>query len=480
MSEQIGVIGLAVMGQNLVLNLADHGVSVAVYNRTADRTREFIDGAAAGRSVHPAFSLAELAGRLERPRRVLLMIQAGAPVDAVLDELVPHLEQGDIVIDGGNSHFPDTERREERLGAKGLQFVGMGVSGGEEGARHGPSLMPGGARPAYDQLAPILTKIAAQSDSGPCVTYIGTRGAGHFVKMVHNGIEYGNMQLIAEAYDMLRRGAGLSPVRLAEVFTAWNQEELRSYLIEITSRIVAFPDDRGEGDLLLDRIDDRAAQNGTGKWATQAALDLAAPIPTITAAVDARFLSAQKDERLKAAGVYPGLGRDGRTPVTDPSGTETALIDEVRCALYAAEVCSYAQGFALLAAGSREYEYGLDLAEIARIWKGGCIIRAALLDPIRAAFQHDPLLPNLLLDSDFAREIGERLAPWRRIVGQAQQWGIPVPAFSASLSYFDSYCSPRLPAYLVQAQRDYFGAHTYERIDRPGVFHTDWPTPETK
>ena len=474
MSEQIGVIGLAVMGENLVLNLADHEVSVAVYNRTAERTRKFMEGAARGRPVHAAQSLAELAGRLERPRRVLLMVKAGAPVEAVLEELVPHLEQGDIVIDGGNSHFRDTERRAERLAGKGLHYVGMGISGGEEGARHGPSMMPGGPRPAYDQLESLLKKIAAQSDSGPCVAYVGTRGAGHFVKMVHNGIEYGDMQLIAEAYDLLRRGAGLSPARLAEVFDAWNQEELRSYLIEITGRIVAFPDDQGTGAVLLDRIDDRAGQKGTGKWVTQAALDLDVPVPTITAAVDARLLSGRKDERLKAAEVYRGSAQAGRTPGADQPGAGMELIEGVRRALYAAKICSYAQGFALLAEGSREYDYGLDLAEIARIWKGGCIIRAAFLDRIRVAFRRDPRLPNLLLDPDFAREIGERHAAWRRTIGLAQQWGIPVPALSASLSYFDAYRSPRLPANLLQAQRDYFGAHTYERTDRPGVFHTDW------
>ncbi|MBI2806702.1 MAG: NADP-dependent phosphogluconate dehydrogenase [Planctomycetes bacterium] len=483
MSEQIGIIGLAVMGENLVLNLTDHGASVGVYNRTAERTRKFIEGPAAGRPVRAASSVAELVGRLERPRRVLLMVKAGPPVDAVLDELVPHLEPGDIIIDGGNSHFRDTERRAERLAQKGLLYVGMGVSGGEEGARHGPSLMPGGPRPAYEQLEPLLKKIAAQTDSGPCVTFVGTGGAGHFVKIVHNGIEYGDMQLIAEAYDLLRRGAGLSSAQLAEVFDTWNQGELRSYLIETTARVVAFPDDQGTGDMLIDRIDDRAGQKGTGKWTTQAALDLGVPVPTITAAVDARLLSALKIERQKAAEVYPsraGTNSNGaadRGISVDPAGLSVAakeVIDEVRQGLYVAKVCSYAQGFALLAAGSREYGYGLDLSEIARIWKGGCIIRAALLDPIHAAFRGDPGLSNLLLDTGFAREIAGRLGAWRRVVGRAQQWGIPVPAFSASLAYFDSYRSARLPANLVQAQRDYFGAHTYERIDRPGIFHTDW------
>ena len=475
MSEQIGVVGLAVMGENLVLNLSDHGVSVAVYNRTAERTQKFMEGAAVGRSIHPAYSPAELVGRLERPRRVLLMVKAGPPVDAILDELVPHLEPGDIVIDGGNSHFPDTERRAERLTEKGLHFVGMGISGGEEGARRGPSLMPGGPRQAYDLLEPVLKKIAAQTDSGPCVTYVGSRGAGHFVKMVHNGIEYGVMQLIAEAYDLLRRGAGLTPDRLAEVFDAWNRSELRSYLIEITARVVAFPDDQGTGDVLIDRIDDRAGQKGTGKWTTQVALDLGVPVPTITAAVDARLISDMKDQRLKAAVVFhDGNGIDA-SPVTAEE-----IIDEVIQGLYSATVCCYAQGFALLAAGSRAYGYSLDLGEIARIWTGGCIIRADLLNGIRKAFQIDPGLPSLLLEPGFAREIAARLVHWRHAVGFAQQRGIPVPALSASLAYFDGYRSPRLPANLLQAQRDYFGAHTYERNDRPGIFHTDWTRTEQK
>ncbi|MBY0456396.1 MAG: NADP-dependent phosphogluconate dehydrogenase [Gemmataceae bacterium] len=475
MSERIGVIGLAVMGENLVLNLADHGASVAVYNRTAERTRKFSEGAAAGRPVHPTYSLAEMAGRLERPRRVLLMVKAGPPVDAVLEELVPHLEPGDLVIDGGNSHFRDTERRAERLAERGLHYVGMGISGGEEGARHGPSLMPGGPRPAYEQLEPILKRIAAQTDSGPCVTHVGVRGAGHLVKMVHNGIEYGDMQLIAEAYDLLRHGAGIPPAQLAEVFDRWNQGELRSYLIEITARVVAFPDDQGTGDVLIDRIDDRAGQKGTGKWTTQAALDLGVPVPTITAAVDARLLSSLKDERRKAAEVYRGAaGRAG--PAAYPGAPVPAkeVVNEARQGLYAAKVCSYAQGFALLATASRAYGYGLDLGEIARVWKGGCIIRAALLDRIRAAFRADPGLPNLLLDPGFAREITERLGAWRHMAWRAQQWGIPAPTLSASLAYFDGYRSPRLPANLLQAKRDYFGAHTYERTDSPGIFHTDW------
>ncbi len=483
MSEQFGVIGLAVMGENLALNLSDHGVEVAVYNRTPERTRRFIEGAAAGRPIQPAYSLADLVARLGRPRRLLLMVKAGPPVDAVLQELLPHLDEGDLVIDGGNSHFRDTERRGEWLGEKGLSYVGLGISGGEEGARHGPSLMPGGPREAFRRLEPILRKIAAQASAGPCVTYVGSRGAGHFVKMVHNGIEYGDMQLIVEAYDLLRRGAGIAPGELAEVFDAWNRGELRSYLVEITARIVAFPDDRATGDMLLDRIDDRAGQKGTGRWTTQAALELGVPIPTITAAVDARLLSALQDERRRAAEVYRGMVGAGSGEAPDPrfaalfpvqGGAREDLIEGLRRALYAARVCTYAQGFALLAAASAEYGYGLDLAEVARIWTGGCIIRAALLDDVREAFRRAPALPNLLLDPGIARAVTDRLDAWRGVVGQAQRWGIPVPALSAALAYLDGYRSPGLPSNLLQAQRDYFGAHTYQRTDRPGSFHTEW------
>ncbi len=469
MAEQIGLIGLAVMGENLVLNLADHGVSVAVYNRTAERTRQFAAGEAKGKSIAPTYSIAEFVGRLEKPRRMILMVKAGAPVDAVINEVVPHLEKGDVVIDGGNSHFPDTERREKVLSAKGLHYVGMGVSGGEEGARYGPSIMPGGTPESYASLKAILEKIAAKTDSGPCVTHIGPRGAGHFVKMVHNGIEYGDMQLIAEAYDVLRRGAGLKPAQLAEVFTEWNKGELQSFLIEITSEIVNFPDDQRTGDVLIDRIDDRAGQKGTGKWTTQAALDLGVCIPTITAAVDARLISGLQEERKRAALVY------ANQPSPSGAGADAkAMVDDVRKALYAAKICSYAEGFAMMAAASKEYGYNLNFGEIARIWKGGCIIRAIFLDRIRQAFGRDGSLPNLLLDSDFSREIADRGAALRKVTGWAIAQGIPAPAFSASLAYFDSYRTKRLPTHLIQGQRDLFGAHTYQRTDKPGTFHTEW------
>jgi len=466
MPDDIAVVGLAVMGENLVLNLNDHGFQVAVYNRTAERTKKFVEGEAKGRTIHPAYSLKELVGMLKKPRRILLMVQAGAPVDAVIAELLPLLEKGDILIDGGNSHYPDTERRFKTVTDQGFEYVGSGVSGGEEGARYGPSIMPGGTPEAYKHLEPILTKIAAQTDSGACVAYIGARSAGHFVKMVHNGIEYGDMQLICEAYDLLRHVAGLSPAKLEEVFTQWNQGELQSYLIEITSKIVNFPDDQGGSGVLIDKIEDKAGQKGTGKWTTTAALELGQPIPTITAAVDARILSSLKDQRLAAAKVY---GKEAPKPAAGPE-----LVDQVRKALYAAKICSYAQGFAMLSAASKEYNYGLNLGEISRIWKGGCIIRAIFLDRIKNAFERDAALTNLLVDPDFAKEIKERHDALRKVIGLAMQVGVPTPAFSASLAYLDSYTSPRLPANLLQGQRDFFGAHTYQRTDKPGTFHTEW------
>jgi 6-phosphogluconate dehydrogenase len=464
MARQFAVVGLAVMGQNLALNIERNGFPVAVYNRTHSRTRDFLEGPAAGRDVKGAQTLAELVSALERPRRVLLMVKAGPAVDAVLGELLPLVEPGDIVIDGGNSHFRDTERRMAESEASGVHFVGMGVSGGEEGALKGPSLMPGGDRVAYEILEPTLTAIAAKTDSGPCVTYLGPGGAGHFVKMVHNGIEYGDMQLIAEAYDLLRQRTGLDAARLREVFAEWNRGELESFLVEITAEIVDFPDEGGGG-ILVDRILDSAGQKGTGRWTTEAALELGVPIPTITAAVDARLISALKEERVAASRRY-------ESAETSPRGEPP--VDAVRAALYGAKICSYAQGFALLAAASREHGFGLALPEVARIWKGGCIIRAALLDEIREAFGSDPGLANLLVSDGFRDAIAARDEAWRRVVSLGAASGVPLPAMTASLAYLDAYRRERLPASLIQAQRDYFGAHTYRRTDREGTFHTEW------
>jgi len=462
----VGLVGLGVMGANLARNIERNGYEVVVYNRTAEKTDRFMADHGAGHAFIAAYEVRELAAALERPRVIVLMVQAGPPVRAVIDQLRPFLDQGDIVVDAGNSLYADTEHLAKELHEAGLRFVGMGVSGGEEGALKGPSLMPGCDTDAWEHLAPMLRKIAAQADTGPCVAHIGPGGAGHFVKMVHNGIEYADMQLIAEAYDLLRHGAGLSPEDMAGVFAEWNAGELESFLIEITARIVRFPDDRAEGGLLIDSIRDTARQKGTGKWTTEAALDLAAPVPSITAAVDARLVSALKTERTEAARLYP-----------KPPGGEhlgRSFVDLVRKALYASKICSYAQGFALIQAASREYGWNVDLSEVARIWKGGCIIRARFLDSVRDAFLKRPDLPNLLLSDAFRNEVADRVDAWRRLVIAAIARGVPVPAMSASLAYLDAYASDRLPAYLIQAQRDYFGAHTYERTDREGVFHTEW------
>ncbi len=465
-SYSFGLIGLAVMGQNLVLNVERNGFSVAVYNRTPERTREFMAKRAAGKRITPAYSIEEFVGLLERPRRIMLMVKAGPPVDAVLAQLKPYLEPGDIVIDGGNSFFKDTERRGAELAEMGILYIGTGVSGGEYGALHGPSIMPGGPEEAYRLIEPIFTAIAAKVDGEPCVTYIGPRGAGHYVKMVHNGIEYGNMQLIAETYDLLHRGAGLSAAELHEVFAEWNRGELSSYLIEITADIFAHIDEE-TGQPLVDLILDEAKQKGTGKWTSQNALDLGVPTPTINAAVTARIISAYKAERVAASKVL-----SGPSPLLEADPGE--VIRTLRDALYAAEICSYAQGFALLRAASQEYDYDLDLAAIARIWRGGCIIRARLLDDIRAAFERDPDLPNLLVDPTVGKVVQERQGALRQLVQWAAARGIPAPASSASLAYYDAYRTGRLPANLIQAQRDYFGAHTYRRVDKEGVFHTEW------
>ncbi|MCA2813028.1 MAG: decarboxylating NADP(+)-dependent phosphogluconate dehydrogenase [Microcystis sp. M090S1] len=465
-----GVIGLAVMGENLALNVESRGFPIAVYNRTASKTKEFMETRAVGKDVKAAYSLEEFVQILERPRKILVMVKAGPPVDAVIEQLKPLLEEGDMIIDGGNSLYEDTERRTRDLeSTTKLGFVGMGVSGGEEGALHGPSLMPGGTEFAYRELEPILTKIAAQVDDGPCVTYVGSGGAGHYVKMVHNGIEYGDMQLIAEAYDVLKNGLGLSNQQLQETFAEWNRtDELNSYLIEITADIFKYVDPE-TGHHLVDLILDSAGQKGTGRWTVLSALELGVSIPTIYAAVNARVMSAYKDERVAAAKELPGPGE------TYP-GDAALFVNKVRDALYCSKMCSYAQGMALIAKASQEFNYNISLPESARIWKGGCIIRAGFLDKIRKAFAENPGLPNLLLAPEFKQSILDRQEAWREVLVLANKLGIPVPAFSSSLDYFDSYRRANLPQNLTQAQRDYFGAHTYERTDKPRgeFFHTEW------
>lgn len=465
--QQFGLIGLAVMGENLALNVERNGFPIAVYNRTRAKTDAFMAERAQGRQVVAAFTPEELVASLARPRRILIMVKAGAPVDAVIQQLKPMLEPGDVLIDGGNSLYGDTVRRTEELEAVGLRFIGMGVSGGEEGALNGPSLMPGGTEAAYKDLSPILTKMAAQVDDGPCVTYIGPGGAGHYVKMVHNGIEYGDMQLIAEAYDLLKNVLGLSHTELHEVFSEWNTtDELNSFLVEITAEIFTYVDP-GTQQPLVELILDKAGQKGTGRWTVMSALELGVPIPTITAAVNARITSSFKDERVKAAEILTG-------PTATFSGDKQAFIGKVRDALYCSKICSYAQGMALMSAASKEFNFNLNLSEISRIWKGGCIIRAGFLDKIKSAFADDPALANLLLAPEFRQTILDRQQAWREVMATAAQLGIPVPAFSASLDYFDSYRRDRLPQNLTQAQRDFFGAHTYQRIDQEGTFHTEW------
>ncbi|MGK7898630.1 MAG: decarboxylating NADP(+)-dependent phosphogluconate dehydrogenase [Xenococcus sp. (in: cyanobacteria)] len=464
-----GVIGLAVMGENLALNVESRGFPVAVYNRTAAKTEAFMAKRAVDKDVVPAYSIEEFVQILERPRKILVMVKAGKPVDKVIEQLKPLLDEGDMIIDGGNSLYDDTERRTNELEATGLGFVGMGVSGGEEGALNGPSLMPGGTEAAYRELEPILLKIAAQVDDGACVTYVGPRGAGHYVKMVHNGIEYGDMQLIAEAYDLMKNGLGLTSEQLHEVFAEWNTtDELNSFLIEITADIFTNKDSETDKPL-VDLILDAAGQKGTGRWTVVSSLELGVPIPTIYAAVNARVMSAYKDQRVAAA-------KDLTGPSGKFDGDTEAFINKVRDALYCSKMCSYAQGMALLSKASTEFDYNLDLAETARIWKGGCIIRAGFLDKIKKAFNDNPRLANLLLAPEFKQTILDRQDAWREVLATSNSLGIPVPAFSASLDYFDSYRRDRLPQNLTQAQRDYFGAHTYERIDKPRgeFFHTEW------
>ena len=471
---KVGVVGLGVMGANLGRNIASRGFAVAGYDLDAAKARAFVSGQPADSGIGTADGLERLMAVLERPRRVLIMVPAGPPVDSVIAHLRPHLEPDDILIDGGNSFFRDTDRRADDLEAAGFRFVGMGVSGGEEGALLGPSMMPGGSREAWDELAPMLRAIAAKAGDGePCVAYMGPRGAGHYVKMVHNGIEYGDMQLIAEIYDVLSRGAGLSARELAAVFASWNEGELRSYLIEITARVLERTDE-GTGRPLVDLIVDEAQQKGTGKWMSQNAFDVGAPIPTVNAAVEARLLSALKSERVIASRTLKGPSPAGR----DFSRADRdRLIDAARQALYASKITSYAQGMAMLRLAAHEHRYDIDPGEVARIWRAGCIIRAALLSEVRAAFAKDSSLVNLMIDPGFAEALGSRQEAWRVVVQTAVGLGIPVPAMSASLAYYDAYRSARLPANLTQAQRDFFGAHSYRRVDRDGVFHTEW-TPE--
>jgi 6-phosphogluconate dehydrogenase len=461
----LGVIGMAVMGRNLAYNILDHGYSVAVYNRELDMMAEAVKGTA----LVPTKDLRELVSVLERPRRILMMIAAGAPVDSVLDQLGPLLEPGDIVIDGGNSWFEDTRRREAALAEKGFFFFGVGVSGGEEGARHGPSLMPGGDPKAYEQIQPVLEAIAAKTDSGACVTHVGPDGAGHFVKMVHNGIEYADMQCIAEAYHLLRDLLGLSPPEIAETFATFNRGPLESFLIEITAKIFTV-EDKEHGGFLVDHVLDKAGQKGTGRWTAQVALDLGVPVPSISAAIDARVLSSMKEARVRASSVLSGPARESLAEDRE------VLVGAVHDALYAAKICAYSQGMALIREASQKHTWNISLREMARIWKGGCIIRARFLETIFRAYEKIPDLPSLLLDDAVRAEIDRAQPGWRRIVALAATHGIPLPAMTASLAYYDSNRAANLPQNLTQAQRDAFGAHTYERNDGKarGPVHSDW------
>jgi 6-phosphogluconate dehydrogenase len=465
-TAQIGVTGLGVMGRNLARNFARHGYAVALHNRTTARTDAITAEFGHEGLFLPAHTTEEFAASLERPRRLVIMVNAGAATDAVISEFAPLLEPGDMIIDGGNAHFSDTRRREASLREAGLHFVGMGVSGGEEGALNGPSIMPGGSAESYESLGPMLENIAAKVDGVPCATHVGPDGAGHFVKMVHNGIEYADMQLIAEAYDLLRYAGGYEPAQIAGIFRSWNKGRLDSYLIEITAEVLAHTDAK-TGRPFVDVVLDQAEQKGTGRWTVQVALDLGVPVSGIAEAVFARSLSGHIDLR-HAARQRRGPGRSGI--VADPA----AFADQVEQALYASKVVSYAQGWNMIAAGSQEYDWDIDLGKMAVIWRGGCIIRAAFLDRIRAAYAGDPRLPTLLADPDFGAEVDAAQDAWRVVTATAVTSGIPVPGFSAALSYYDALRADRLPAALVQGLRDYFGAHTYRRIDGEGSFHTLW------
>jgi 6-phosphogluconate dehydrogenase len=472
----IGVTGLAVMGRNLARNLAHHGYAVAAHNRSAARTEQLMADHGGEGNFVPSFTSEDFVASLDRPRRIIVMVKAGAPTDAVIDELVPLLDAGDIVVDGGNAHFLDTRRREAALRERGLHFVGTGVSGGEEGALNGPSIMPGGSDESYAVLGPMLESIAAQVDGTPCCTHVGADGAGHFVKMVHNGIEYSDMQLIAEAYDLLRHGLGMPPAELADVFRSWNEGDLESFLIEITAEVLAHVD-AATGKPFLDVVLDQAEQKGTGRWTVQTALDLGVPVTGIAEAVFARSLSG--DVKLRqAARSLPGPGNVGTPRPT--GGDVDRFVDDVRRALYASKVVAYAQGFDQIAAGADEYGWTIDLGAMATIWRGGCIIRARFLDRIRAAYENRPDLPTLLADPYFTDAVSDAQESWRRVVTTAADLGVPVPGFSTALAYYDGIRRERSPAALIQGLRDLFGAHTYRRVDKDGTFHTRWSEDRTE
>ncbi|MBN1791314.1 MAG: decarboxylating NADP(+)-dependent phosphogluconate dehydrogenase [Bacteroidales bacterium] len=464
----IGLIGLAVMGENLVLNMENKGYTVAVFNRSVEKVDKFLEGRGKGKKFIGAHNMDEFVKSIKRPRKVMMLVKAGQPVDELIEQLLPHLEQGDIVIDGGNSYFPDTIRRTKYIESKGLLYIGTGVSGGEEGALTGPSIMPGGSPEAWPHVKPLFQAISAKVEDGtPCCDWVGENGAGHFVKMVHNGIEYGDMQLICEAYHILRELCGLSSDEMHQVFSSWNQGELNSYLIEITADILGYRD--GHGEALVEKILDTAGQKGTGKWTGIEALELGVPLTLIVEAVFARSLSSLKEERVKASGILD-------IPPVPFTGDKKALVGDIRDALYAAKIVSYAQGFALMKTAAKDYKWNLNYGGIALMWRGGCIIRSAFLGKIKEAFDRNAELQNLLLDPYFKSRVSEAQGGWRRVIAAAALHGLPVPALSSALAYFDGYRSARLPANLLQAQRDYFGAHTYERVDRPRgeFFHTNW------
>ncbi len=466
--QQIGVVGMAVMGKNLALNIESRGYSVALFNRTGAKTTAVVEEHP-DKNFKATYTIEEFVESIEKPRRILLMVKAGPATDATIQELLPHLDKGDILIDGGNTFFKDTMRRNEELANSGINFIGTGVSGGEEGALKGPSIMPGGQKEAYELVSPILEQISAKAEDGaPCVTYIGPNGAGHYVKMVHNGIEYGDMQLIAESYDLMKNILDLSVEEMADIFKEWNQGELDSYLIEITADILTRKDDEGTGKPVVDVILDAAGNKGTGKWTSQSALDLGVPLPLITESVFARYISAYKEERVQASKIL------SRTNDFEFTGDKKELVEKIREALYFSKIMSYAQGFAQLRVASKEFDWDLPFGEIAKIWRAGCIIRARFLQKITDAYDKNPEIENLLLDDYFVEITKKYQQSVRDVVALAVQAGVPVPTFSSAIAYFDSYRAERLPANIIQAQRDYFGAHTYERVDKEGIFHYSW------